>query len=161
MRYHFAMNTARIGLVALVALVAVLCFPIAMHAESVSGQMVVSVQVIARAVVTVDSQPAAIVVTADDVARGYIDVTQPFLVRVRTNSRNGYLLQAEKTTEAFSAVELTNATTSLRVSSHETILHRPYVAGGDVMSLRARLYIAPGTQPGQHAVPVAFSATPV
>ncbi|MGZ4808846.1 MAG: hypothetical protein ACXVJT_00020 [Thermoanaerobaculia bacterium] len=151
------MNTSRTGLLALVA---ALIIAVPVFADSVSKQMTVSTRVIARAVVTVDP-PAAIVVTADDVARGYVDVTQPIQVRVRTNSRNGYVLQAEKTTEAFSAIELTNETTSMSVSSHETWLQRPYVAGGDVMSLRARLYLAPGTMPGAQAVPVAFSATPI
>ncbi|MGZ7030525.1 MAG: hypothetical protein ACXVIJ_01025 [Thermoanaerobaculia bacterium] len=151
------MNTSRTGLLALVA---ALIIAVPVFADSVSKQMTVSTRVIARAVVTVDP-PAAIVVTADDVARGYVDVTQPIQVRVRTNSRNGYVLQAEKTTEAFSAIELTNETTSMSVSSHETWLQRPYVAGGDVMSLRARLYLAPGPMAGAQAVPVAFSATPI
>lgn len=152
------MHTSRTGLLALVA--ALIC-AMPVFADSVSKQMTVSTRVIARAVVTVDLQPAAIVVTVEDVARGYVELTQPIQVRVRTNSRNGYVLQAEKTTEAFSTIELTNETTSMSVSSHETWLQRPYVAGGDVMSLRARLYLAPGTMPGAQAVPVAFSATPI
>ncbi len=132
-----------------------------MQAESVSGTMQVSVQVIARAVVTIDSQPASVNVTAEDIARGYVDVEAPIVVRVRTNSRQGYLLQVENQSESFSSIELTSGNVAMNVGSHESLLRRPYVSGGDVMPLRARLHLSSAATPGSFVLPLAFAASPL
>jgi hypothetical protein len=79
----------------------------ALFAGSVSAPMQVSVDVIARAIVTVDSRPAAVDATQTDIARGYVDVSAPIIIQVRTNSRAGYLLEAEPLTPDFRTVELT------------------------------------------------------
>ncbi len=129
-------------------------------AESVSAPMTVSVQVIARAIVTIDSQPSDVVITSADIARGYLDVTEPIVVRVRTNSRRGYSLHIAKSNEAFSAVELSIRDASVHVAN-ESSLARPYVAGGDVMPVHARLFLAAGATVGRQSLPVAFDASPL
>lgn len=130
-------------------------------AETSSATMQVSMQVIARAVVSIESQPAAIDITATDIARGYVDVAAPIVVRVRTNSRRGYILQAEKVNEAFASIELSMPDASMNIASHESWIQRPYLAGGDVMPIHARLRLAPGATQGSHALPVAFNASPL
>ena len=130
-------------------------------AETRTAQMTVSVTVIARAVVDVEQMPAAIEVTADDVARGYVEVKEPMVIRVRTNSRSGYMLHADKRDETFSAVELSLPGASMTISSHESWIQRPYVRGGDAIPVRAVLRLAPGTTAGVHALPISFSATPL
>ncbi len=60
------------------------------YAGSTSAQLSVSVEVVARTILTIDSQPANIEITADDVARGYVDVPQAMLFHVRSNAINGY-----------------------------------------------------------------------
>jgi hypothetical protein len=157
LRFINGMKTQRtIG--ALIA--STLLFAAPMHADSVSAQMNVSVQVLARAVVAVDSAPASVEVTASDITRGYVELDSPVMVRVRTNSRRGYVLQVNNVSETFSRVELSTSTMSMSVAQ-ESWIERPYVAGGDVMPVHARLHLAPGTLPGSYALPVAFSATPL
>jgi hypothetical protein len=141
-------------------LISALLMAAPMSAETVSQPMMVSAQVIARAVVSIDAAPASVEVTADDISRGYVDVTAPILVRVRTNSRRGYLLQVDNVSEVFSKVELTMANASMTVS-HESWIERPYVSGGDVMNVQARLRLGPGATAGSHALPIAFSASPL
>jgi hypothetical protein len=131
------------------------------RADSLSANMNVSVQVIARAIVTVDSQPSAVTITADDIARGYVDVPAPIVVRVRTNSRQGYLLQVENQSETFSSIELSTTTIAMNVGTHETWIQRPYVAGGDVLPMRARLHLASAATIGSFSLPIAFSASPL
>jgi hypothetical protein len=131
-----------------------------MCADSVTASMNVSVQVIARAVVAVDSAPENVNVTPEDISRGYLDIESPLTIRVRTNSRRGYLLQVDNVSDTFSRVELTAPTMSMSVA-RESWIERPYAVGGDVMAVRARLHLAPGTMPGSYALPVAFSATPL
>ena len=159
LRLEFRMNTRRTVAAAIVASALMITTPLA--ADSVNATMQVSVQVLARAIVTIDSVPASVEVTAADIARGYIDIGAPIIVRVRTNSRRGYMLQAEKTSETFSAIDLSFLQASMSVSSHESWIQRPYVAGGDVMPIRARLFLSAGATPGTHALPVSFSATPL
>jgi hypothetical protein len=52
--------------------------------------MRVSVQVVARTLLFVDEQPKSLVVTKDDVQRGYVEVPSAVKFRIRSNSRNGY-----------------------------------------------------------------------
>lgn len=158
LRLRAGMNVNR-TLAAFVGLTLLLTTPLA--ADSVTAPMQVSVQVLARAIVTVDSQPATIEITAADVTRGYVDLDAPILVRVRTNSRRGYMLQVEKTSETFSGIDLSLPGGSMNIASHESWIQRPYVSGGDVMPIRARLFLSAGAMPGAHALPVAFSASPL
>lgn len=132
-----------------------------LRAGSGAASMHVSVQVMARAVVTVDSQPATVDVTADDISRGYVDVAAPIVVRVRTNSRAGYMLQVENSSETFASIELSTAGASLNVASQEAWIQRPYVAGGDRMPMSARLRLAPNASAGSYALPITFSASPL
>jgi hypothetical protein len=132
----------------------------ALSAGSVSAPMQVSVQVVARAIVTVQNAPA-ITITAEDIARGYAEVASPVLLVARTNSRRGYVLQAEMTGEEFTAVELTMPGATMSVSSHESWLQRPYVAGGEVLPVTMRLILSPRATAGTHALPVSFSASPL
>jgi hypothetical protein len=126
----------------------------------VSATMQVSAFVIARAIVTVDGQVSTVSVSDADVARGYVDVADPILVRVRTNSRQGYVLTVTNLGGQFSSIELSSNDVSISVRP-ESFLQRPYVSGGDVMPMRARLHLAPDTMPGQVPVAIAFNATPL
>jgi hypothetical protein len=122
--------------------------------------MQVSAQVVARAVVTVDSQPAAVDVTEADLARGYVDVETPLQLVGKTNSRRGYLLQVNKAGEAFGAVALSFADTVMNIAQ-ESWVARPYVPGGELLTVRVRLMLNATTQPGRYLLPIAVSATPL
>jgi len=76
-----------------------------LDAATASAPMTVSVRVIARAVITIENE-GDVVVTHDDIERGYVELTSPIVLNVRTNSRRGYVLEVAKSNEAFSAVEL-------------------------------------------------------
>src|SRR3989475_9261029 len=86
----------------LLSLLAMAVFLPTAYANSASVTMNVSVQVIARTIVTVGQQPAAINVTAKDVQRGYIDLPAAVAFQVRSNARNGYALQFEPVAGPFS-----------------------------------------------------------
>ena len=121
-----------------------------------SAQMNVSVRVIARAIVTIDGQPE-VEITPLDVERGYVDVPA-VQVRLRSNSLSGSLLQATKTSEAFSTLELAFGNTVM-VIAPESWVRMPYVKGGEVLSVRMRARLAPGASAGRHPLPVQFSAS--
>ena len=121
-----------------------------------SAKLNVSAQVIARAIVSVEGQPD-VEVTSLDLERGYVDVPS-VQVRLRTNSRSGSLLQATKTSETFSALELAFGNTTM-VIAPESWVRMPYVPGGEVLSVRMRARLAPGASTGRHPLPVQFSAS--
>ena len=129
-------------------------------ADSVETKMVVSATVIASARLTVESQPLAVDVTQQDIERGYVELTTPIVVRVRTNSRSGYLLQVANVDEAFEQIEVAFGETEMRVT-HEGWVNRPYVSGGESIAMHARLHLSPLAQPGRRALPIAVSASPL
>lgn len=128
--------------------------------DSGSTRVQVSAYVIARAVVSYDKPFPEVLVSAADIERGYIDLAEPIVLRVRTNSRNGYLLQVTKSADAFSSVELSFADATMRVTL-ESWIARPYVAGGETVSARARLFLSPAVAVGRYSLPIAITANPL
>jgi hypothetical protein len=153
-----ARPSAFLGLIAGLAFLFAATPAMAANAEA---QMTVSARVLARAVVTLDNAPTSITVTAEDIARGFVDIAAPITVRVRTNSRAGYLLTVNRLDDSFSAVNLSFGNAEMHVAAAEGWISRPYVPSGDILSVNARLTLAPGTAPGLHATPFAFSASPI
>ena len=128
-------------------------------AEQHSAQMTVSANVIARAVATVDYEPT-LVVTDADVARGYVDLAEAMTVRVRTNSRSGYLLQVAKTSGEVGTIELSFDNTRMTVAE-ESWVARPYSQGGDLLAMRVRVRLGSGASAGTYRLPVQVSAQPL
>lgn len=130
------------------------------HGASTSASMNVSAVVLARAVVNVVQQPAQVVVTADDIKRGYVDIAEPFVVKVRTNSRRGYQLQVANSDPAFRTVEIRSGDLSMNVAG-ESFTARPYVPGGESIAMTVRFALAEGVHEGSHAFPLAVAAEPL
>jgi hypothetical protein len=130
-------------------------------AGSASAPMHVSVNVVARAILTVDSPSATIDVTEADIARGYIDVSAPIVIRVRTNSRAGYMLQAEPQIADFKMVELTFGDSTMTVAGTESWISRPYVPGGEVIAMHMRVHLEKATQVGSYPLPISLSTRPL
>lgn len=65
---------------------------IAMADPSVS-KLTVSATVLKYTTMKVVAQPASVMVTAGDIARGYVEVPVPVQVAIQTNSPTGYLLE--------------------------------------------------------------------
>src|SRR5512140_3410407 len=134
-------NLSRAGLLRFSAALLVTLAASQLFAASASAPMQVSVNVIARAVLTVDSVPSAIDVTGADIARGYVDVSAPVVIHVRTNSRAGYLLQAEQQNPDFRKVELSFGDATMNVAATESWISRPYVQGGDIIAMHMRVHL--------------------
>jgi len=127
-------------------------------AGSSSATLSVSVQVLARTIVTVDSQPSTVSVTAADVARGYVDLPQSVVFHVRSNAANGYAMQFEPIGFPFSRADVTWDSASATIGSEGAWLSEPYEAGTHSGAFNVRLELAPGTQPGAYDWPVRFDA---
>ena len=127
-------------------------------AASRSGSLTVSVEVIARTIMTVDSQPASIQVSSDDIARGYIEFPNSVAFHVRSNAANGYVIQFQPVSGPFSRADVTLGSSQAAVGTDGAWLSQPYQQGTTTGSFNVRLVLAPGTQPGSYPWPVRFDA---
>lgn len=127
-------------------------------AASKSASLSVSVEVVARTIMTVDSQPAAVEVTSNDVARGYVDVPQAVAFHVRSNAANGYTVQFQPVSGPFSRAYVNWGNAQATVAADGAWLSQPYQQGTMTGTFNVRLALAPGTQPGNYAWPVRFDA---
>jgi len=123
-------------------------------ADSNTAQLSVSVQVIARTILTVASQPQTIDITSADVARGYVDVPQAVVFSVRSNAANGYRMQFEPVSHPFGRAEINWGNTVVSVGAEGTWLTRPYQQGTTAGSLNVRLMLSPNAAPGNYEWPV-------
>jgi hypothetical protein len=127
-------------------------------AAPISTQLSVSVQVVARTILTVDSQPSTIAISPTDVARGYVEVPQAVLFHVRSNAANGYAVQFEPISGPFSRADINWDNTTATVSADGTWVTRPYQQGTTVGALSVRLMLSPTAAPGSYAWPVRVAA---
>jgi len=142
----------------LTTLLSVIAIAPPVFAGTSSATLAVSVQVVARTILTVDSQPSGVQVTADDVARGYVELPQSVLFHVRSNATNGYTVQFEPVSYPFNRADVSWGTTTASVGSDGAWLTQGYQQGTQTGTLSVRLSLAPGTQPGSYAWPVRFDA---
>lgn len=130
-------------------------------ASSTSALMSVRVQVLARTLLNVESQPPSLVLTEADLARGYVEVPAVSRIRVRSNDPNGYLLAFDVTAGPFTAIEVTGLGPAARISVNGGWLVRPFAGTQPVTSeLTYRFLLASNVQPGTYAWPVSLSAMP-
>ena len=144
-----------------VALAAFLAPALSVHAGSISASLSVSVVVPARAVLTVESQPAGLQITEADVARGYVEAPGASLVRVRTNSPAGWLLEFQPLQGPYRGLEVTGLGSTAQVGAAGGWLAQPY-AGKTLVtaSLGYRFFLSGDARPGLYPWPVALTATP-
>ncbi|MEO8217652.1 MAG: hypothetical protein ABI718_11275 [Acidobacteriota bacterium] len=123
-----------------------------------AGQMRISVQVIGRAIVAIESGPSAIEISAADIKRGYAELPAPIVVRVRTNSQKGCVIEFAQTGAAFQGIELISSGDGINDAGKGSLV-RSYVPGGESVAVRARLMLTPGTQVGSYPLHFEVSAT--
>ena len=73
-------------------LIGVLASPSLVAANTTEAKLAVSATIMKHASLKVLAQPTSVVVTAADVARGYVDVSSPAQFAIQNNSQSGYLL---------------------------------------------------------------------
>lgn len=117
----------------------------------------VSAVVAKSARIALGNQPESIQVTAEDIARGYVDVAPGPRLEARTNSREGLLVTFQVRPGGFArAVELRGAGgASLRLAGSARGVSVRQV------ELSYRLLLSPRARPGVHAWPVQLLAVPL
>ena len=117
-----------------------------------------------RAVARIDAGTPhpSIEVSPADVARGYLDVGEPWNLNVESNDPGGVRLQVLAMAPMFRTIEVTGLGAEVNLGP----------AGGDVvlrwhdrrnaqLALRFRFLLAPGVQPGRYPWPLQVVARPL
>jgi len=126
------------------------------HAQK-QAQFVVRATVPVRVVLTALEHPAVLSVSAEDVARGYKDVTSRY--RVESNAPGGWLLSLSRRLGVVQRIEVGGLATRLVLEDDGHEVFQPPAARSRDLTLEYRLILAPDTRPGRYAVPVHVSAT--
>ena len=122
----------------------------------------VSATVSAVARLQVQSAPTEILVSEEDLRRGYIDVAQPTDLLIRSNSANGYALDLTTLTPMLSSVVVRGLKSEQSLSGEGgTIVQRWQAPQTVALSLHFRLVLAPGLAAGRYPWPMHIDVRPL
>jgi hypothetical protein len=128
-------------------------------AEQGQARFTVAVTVPVRVTLEVIEQPAALTLTADDVARGYKDVSARYVVR--HNDRNGYLLQIAARPGPAQRVEVHGLGADVVLRDDVVDIHRSGEAFLQDLALQFRFVLTQSVRPGTFELPVNVAAVPL
>ena len=109
-------------------------------------------------------QPPFIVVTADDIAQGYVDVAGPAQVAVQNNTQSGYMLVFESQGEFLRQTLVKGLNTDLQLGATGGSVAQRGVGRGmskTLLDLGFRFVLSDSAQQGVYAWPLRFSVTPL
>ena len=122
----------------------------------------VSATVNAVARLQVQSAPTEILVSGEDLRRGFIDVVQPTDLVIRSNSANGYALDLTTLTPMLSSVVVRGLKSEQSLSGEGgTIVQRWQAPQTVALSLQFRLVLAPGLAAGRYPWPMHIDVRPL
>jgi hypothetical protein len=119
----------------------------------------VSANVLPRTSQNILRQPAGLLVTRQDVAKGYVDVKEDTVLQVTSNDQNGYYLNFSINDDVIRTSDVKINGRSISVSSGAGLVHQPFPGiAGALIRISYRLFISPSMQPGSYPWPVAVAA---
>jgi hypothetical protein len=132
------------------------------RAGSVSASLSVSVVVPPRAILSVDSEPASLEISDEDVARGFVEVPRATRVQVRTNTPNGWLAELQVAQGPYRTIEVTGLGAPTQVTASGGWIPQPYPGTTRPVSLEVgyRFLLSADVRPGVYPWPVTLAAVP-
>ena len=133
-------------------------------AASGEAKLTVTATILKRATLKVLAQPAAVVVTAADIARGYVDVAAPAHVAIQSNSMGGYLLEFASHGTFMRQILVKGLANDVQLSpAGGAVMQAASNAGVSKTSLALgfRFLLADSTQQGTYPWPMRLSVSPI
>jgi hypothetical protein len=127
-----------------------------------TGSLRIQATVLARALLDAQRSPAQVVISQEDVARGYHDVAEPVDVDFRSNHPNGVVLAFAWTSPLVEGIEAQASEAGVPLSAGASV-YVPQRSSGfraRSVSLKLRLKLAPDAAPGAMPFPVKVSLAP-
>jgi hypothetical protein len=135
---------------------------VAVQARDIRTNFNVSATVNAVARLQVQSAPTEILVSEEDLRRGYIEVVQPTDLLIRSNSANGYALDLTTLTPMLSSVVVRGLKSEQSLTGEGgTIVQRWQTPQTVALSLQFKLVLAPGLAAGRYPWPMHIDVRPL
>gem|GEM_PF-1131774 len=128
------------------------------------SKLLVSATILKHASLQVLAQPPSVVVTAADIARGYVDVPSPAQVAVQSNTQGGYMLMFESQGEFFRQTLVKGLDTDVQLgASGGGVAQRAAGRGMSktLLDLGSRFVLSDSVRQGVYAWPMRLSVTPL
>jgi hypothetical protein len=127
--------------------------------SSKSTQMRISATVNPYVRLDVLQQQPSLTITAEDVQRGYVDVSAGTSLRTRTNDRNGFLVNFDSRSNVFERVSVTGIGGTVEIGSGGGAVRAAYTGPESLAQVSYRFYLAQGVQSGSYPWPLQISAS--
>lgn len=141
-----------------------LCAPLQAVASSGENKLQVSATILKHASLQVMAQPSSVVVTAADIARGYVDVSSPAQVAVQSNTQGGYVLMFESQGEFLRQTLVKGLGTDVQLSASGGGVAQRGAGRGmskTLLDLGFRFILSESARQGVYAWPMRLSVTPL
>jgi hypothetical protein len=138
--------------------------PAAATAGSSGAKLTVSATILKHASLNVLAQPSSVVVTAADIARGYVDAAAPSQVAIKSNTSGGYLLEFANQGDFMRQILVRGLTTDVQLSPSGGVVMQASAGSGmtrSTLSLGFRFMLAEAAQAGTYSWPMRLSVTPL
>jgi hypothetical protein len=126
---------------------------------SKTTQIRVSATVVPYVRLDVLQQQASLTITAEDIQRGYVDVSAGTSLRTRTNDRHGFVLNFSSRSNVFERVSVTGIGGTMEIGSAGGSVRVGYTGPESAAKVSYRFYLAQGVLSGNYPWPLQISAS--
>ena len=138
-----------------------LCATLSAQADT---KLTVTATILKRASLQVLAQPSSVLVTAADLARGYVDVPAASQVAVRSNAPAGYLLEFASQGNFMRQILVRGLETEVQLSPAGGMVSQRAASKGvtkSTLALGFRFFLSESAQEGTYAWPMRLSVVPL
>ena len=130
--------------------------------DQTQGSLGVSAIVVPVARLELTTREPELLLTAEDLDRGYIESPWPLHLTVYSNSRSGYALDVLPVSPLFSAMSVQGLGSEVLLSGEGGTVTQRWSHPQEVsLELRFSFVLAEGVRPGRYAWPVRLAARPL
>jgi hypothetical protein len=143
---------------------AMLALPLAATAQSSTMKLNVSVTIVKHASLKAVAWPGPLVITAADVARGYVEVSSPAQLAIKSNSPSGYMLVFANQGDFVRQTRISGLGTTVQLGAGGGVVTQAAPGRGMneiMLALSFRFELAPQVQQGVYPWPLQVSVTPM
>jgi len=129
-----------------------------------STTLTVTATVLKHANLKVLAQPASVLITPADIARGYVDVPAASRVEIKSNSPGGYMLVFESQSDFVRQTQVNGLGQDAQLGASGGLIAQPGTGGGmgkATVELGFRFILAENARPGVYAWPMQMSVLPL
>ena len=138
-----------------------LCGPVTSEAGSSFATLTATATVKSTARRTVKHQARQFVVTGENIAQGFLEVSAATRIEVRNSSLFGYIISFEAQEGPFQHVVVSGLGCEFHLGSVDSWLLRPHVRGTEVLELTYRFILKEDARPGTYPWPLLMSVAAV